>query len=153
MITTKIRTLLKQGVKFIWTPEHQDEFDKVIKSLSDLDKLEPFDPQNELYTLVDASLCGLGFILFQKDKNGRLSILKAGSTSLKHAQVRWAILELELLTVKYMLNKCHFYTAWATKTIVIYLDCKGLKQYQTHDISDIDNRRLFMIKSDLMTYD
>ena len=39
MITTKIRTLLKQGVKFIWTPEHQDKFNKVIKSLSDLDKL------------------------------------------------------------------------------------------------------------------
>ena len=52
-----------------------------------------------------------------------------------------------------MLNKCHFYTAWASKTIVIYSDCKGLKQYQTRDISDIDNRRLFTIKSDLMTYD
>ena len=48
MITTKIRTLLRQGVKFIWTPKHQDEFDKVTKSLSDLDKLEPFDPQNKL---------------------------------------------------------------------------------------------------------
>ena len=124
----------------------------MIKSLSDLDKLEPFDPQNELYALVDDRLCGLGFILFQKDKNGRLSILKAGSTSLKHAQVRWAIPELELLAVKYLLNKCHFYTAWATKTIIVYSDCKGLKQYQTRDILDIDNHRLFMIKSDLMTY-
>ena len=73
------------------------------------------------------------------------SILQAGSTSLKHAQVRWAIPELELLAVKYMLNKCHFYTAWATKTILVYSDCKGLKQYQTRDISDIDNHRLFMI--------
>ena len=45
MITTEIRTLLRQGVKFIWTPEHQDEFNKVIKSLSDLDKLKPFDPK------------------------------------------------------------------------------------------------------------
>ena len=85
MIRTKIRTLHKQGV---WTPEHQDKFNKVIKSLSDLDKLEPFDPKNELYALMDASLCGLGFILFQKDKNGRSSILQASSTSLKHAQVR-----------------------------------------------------------------
>ena len=102
MIRTKIRTLLKTGVKFVWTPDHQAEFDKVIQSLSDLEKLEPY--------------C-------------RSSILQAGSTSLKHAQVRWAIPELELLAVKFMLNKCHFYTAWATKTIVIYSDCKGLKQY------------------------
>ena len=44
MITTKIQTLLQKGVKFIWTPQHQAEFDKVIESLSNLDKLEPFDP-------------------------------------------------------------------------------------------------------------
>ena len=31
MITTKIRTLLKTGVKFEWTPEHQDEFNKIIQ--------------------------------------------------------------------------------------------------------------------------
>ena len=72
--------------------------------------------------------------------------------SLKHAQVRWAIPELELLACKFMLNKCHFYTAWASKPIIIYSDCQGLKQYQTRDIADIDNQRLFRIKSDLMTY-
>ena len=51
-----------------------------------------------------------------------------------------------------MLNKCHFYTAWASKPIIIYSDCQGLKQNQSRDIADIDNRRLFKIKSDLMTY-
>ena len=51
-----------------------------------------------------------------------------------------------------MLNKCHFFTAWASKPIIIYSDCQGLKQYQSRDIADIDNRRLFKIKSDLMTY-
>ena len=117
-----------------------------------LQKLEPYDPNIDLYVLVDASLMGLGFILFQKDSKGRSSILQAGSTSLKHAQVRWAIPELELLAAKYMLNKCHFYTAWASKPIIIYSDCQGLKNYQTRDIADIDNKRLFSIKSDLMAY-
>ena len=117
-----------------------------------LEKLTPYDPKNDLFALVDASLLGLGFILFQKDSNGRSSILQAGLTSLKHAQVRWAIPELELLECKFMLNKCHFFTAWASKPIIIYSDCKGLKQYQSRDIADIDNRRLFKIKSDLMTY-
>ena len=87
MITTKIRTLLKTGVKFEWTPEHKLEFRKITNSLSSLEKLEPYNPENQLFALVDASLMGLGFILFQKDKNGRSSILQAGSTSLKHAQV------------------------------------------------------------------
>ena len=48
MITTKIRSLLCKGAKFIWSDDHQAEFDKVIASLSDLDKLEPFDPKNEI---------------------------------------------------------------------------------------------------------
>ena len=100
MITTKIRTLLKTGVKFEWTPEHELEFRKITNSLSSLEKLEPYNPENHLFALVDASLIGLGFILFQKDNNGRSSILQAGSTSLKHAQVRWAIPELELLACK-----------------------------------------------------
>ena len=99
-----------------------------------------------------ATLNGLGFILFKKDSRGRSSVLQAGSTSLKHAQVRWNIPELELLAVKYMLNKCNFYSAWTSKTIIIYSDCSGLKQYQLIDISDIDKCRMFMIKSDIMQY-
>ena len=85
MIMTKIRGSLKNGVKFEWTPEHELEFRKIIESLSNLEKLEPYNPENELFALVDASLMGLGFILFQKGINGRSSILQAGSTSLKHA--------------------------------------------------------------------
>merc|ERR1712240_104711 len=152
MTTTKIRTLLRTGVKFNWTSDHDIEFRKIIDSLSTLEKLTPYDPKNDLFALVDASLLGLGFILFQKDPEGRSSILQVGSTSLKHAQVRWAIPELELLACKFMLNKCHYFTAWASKPIIIYSDCQGLKQYQTRDIADIDNRRLFKIKSDLMIY-
>ena len=56
MITTKIRTLTWKGAKFIWTSDHQAEFDKVIASLSDLNKLEPFNTENELFALVHASL-------------------------------------------------------------------------------------------------
>ena len=40
MITTKIRTLLMTGVKFEWKNEHQIEFNKIIESLSTLEKLE-----------------------------------------------------------------------------------------------------------------
>ena len=38
-ITTNIRSLLYKGVKFCWSEDHQAEFDKVIASLSNLDKL------------------------------------------------------------------------------------------------------------------
>ena len=48
MITTKIRSLLHKGVKFIWSKDHQDEFHKVIDSLSNLNILEPFNPDNNI---------------------------------------------------------------------------------------------------------
>ena len=83
-----IRYLLYKGVKFIWSDDHQSEFDKVIASLSNLDKLEPYDPQNEMFALVDALVAGLGFVLFQKDSKWRYSILQVSSTSLKHAEIR-----------------------------------------------------------------
>ena len=38
------------------------------------------------------------------------------------------------------------------KPITIYSDCSGLKQYQSRDISDIDNRCMVLIKSDIMMY-
>ena len=126
--------------------------DKVKESLSDLNKLEPFNTENELMALVDASLLGLGFVLFQKDSNGRTSLLQAGSTNLKHAQVRWSMPELELLAVKHMLNKCNFYTAHSSKPIIVYSDCSGLKHFQMRDISDIDNKRMATIKCDIMHY-
>ena len=88
MITKKIRSLLYKGVKFCWSEDHQSKFDKVIASLSNLDKLKPYNPKNNMFMFVDASLAGLGFILFKKDSKGRSSILQAGSTSLKHAQIR-----------------------------------------------------------------
>ena len=66
MTTTKIRTLLKTGVKFEWNQEHSLEFNKINESLSKLEKLTPYDPKNDLFALVDTSLLGLGFILFQK---------------------------------------------------------------------------------------
>ena len=51
-----------------------------------------------------------------------------------------------------MLNKYYFYTAWSIRPITIYSDCSGLKQYQLKDISNIDNKRIFNIKSDIMHY-
>ena len=123
-----------------------------MNSRANLDKLEPYNPENKLFALVDAGKLGLGFILLQKDSEGRSSILQAGSTSLKHAQVRWNIPELELLAVKYMLNKCSHYTLWSAKPIIIYSNCSGLKQYKNRDISDIDNRRIALIKSDIMVF-
>ena len=45
-----------------------------------------------------------------------------------------------------------FLHSQSSKPILVYSDCSGLKQYQLKDISDIDNKRMFNIKSDIMHY-
>ena len=66
-------------------PQHQSKFYTILNSLTNLDNLTPYNPENKLFTLMHASKLGLGFILMQKHNKGRSSILQAGSTSLKHA--------------------------------------------------------------------
>ena len=72
--------------------------------------------------MTDASINGLGFVLFQKDTERKTSLVQVGSTCLKNAQVRWHPSELELLAVQYCLKKCHFYTAHSDNPIEILSD-------------------------------
>ena len=61
MLTPKLRGLLnKKNVKFEWTSEHQEEYDRVMESYSNLEKLQPYKPGNRIFGLTDASYQGLG---------------------------------------------------------------------------------------------
>jgi len=89
MTTNKLRGLTNKGTKFHWTEHHQREFDYVIQNLTKLKYLQPYKQGNTLHAMTDASINGLGFVLFQKDSDGKTSIIQVGSTCLKNAQVRW----------------------------------------------------------------
>ena len=78
MITTKIRSLLYKGIKFVWSDDLKAQFDKVIASLSNLDKLEPYNPQNDMFALVDASLA------FHLHFTGWLHFPEACSDKMEH---------------------------------------------------------------------
>ena len=84
MTTTKLRSLLVKDSIFHWTEAHQQEFNSVKETLNSLEFLRLYCRGNEMYALTDASLSGLGFVLLQKDGNGKSSILQVGSTGLKH---------------------------------------------------------------------
>ena len=75
MTTNKLRGLTNKGVKFHWTEHHQREFDYVVQNLTKLEYLQPFKQGNTLHAMTDASINYLGFILFQKDSEGKASIV------------------------------------------------------------------------------
>ena len=152
MTTNKLRSLTNKGTKFCWTEHHQREFHYVLQNLTKLEYLQPFKKGNTLHAMTDASLNGLGFVLFQKDSAGKCSIVQVGSTCLKNAQAKWHPSELELLAIQYCLKKCHFYTAHCDNVIEILSDCSGLKNFQLQDITQIQNTRMLNIKANLQIY-
>merc|ERR1712240_941503 len=152
MTTNKIRGLISKGSKFHWTDLHQQEFDHIIENLTKLEYLQPYKQGNTLHAMTNASINGLGFVLFQKDSKGKVSIIQVGSTYLKNAQVRWHPSELELLAIQYCLIKCHFYTAHNDHPVEILSDCSGLKDFQLQDITNIQNTWLLNIKANLQIY-
>ena len=121
----------------------------MIQNLTKLEYLQLYKQGNTLHAMTDASINGLGCVLFQKDREGKTSIIKVGSTCLKNAQVRWHPSELELLAIQYCLKKCHFYTAHSDSPVEILSDCSGLKDSQLQDITQIQNTRLLNIKANL----
>ncbi len=126
-----MRLLTHKHNKFQWTDVHQREFENIVANFGNLEYLRPYDPSNQLLCLTDASYLGLGFILFQKDKDGKYSIVMVGSTSFKNAQSRWYPTELELLAIYYYLSRCHYMTANTKLPIVVYSDCSGLRNSWT----------------------
>jgi hypothetical protein len=92
-------------VHFEWGSEQQKAFDAIRTHLLSEPVLAPFDPQALLTVATNASNTGLGGVLLQNDRP-----VMFVAQSLTAAESRYAAIEKELLAVRFVLNRCHFYT-------------------------------------------
>ncbi|WP_416879625.1 reverse transcriptase family protein, partial [Litorimonas sp.] len=107
----RLWVLLTKNTPFVWTAEHQADFEKMKDSLSEAVSLKPFDQSKKTVLITDASkLHGIGFILIQLDEQERVSVIQCGSASLNAAEKNYSVIELELLGITYGLQKTAFYT-------------------------------------------
>ena len=95
---------------------------------------------------------GLAFILLQKKDNRHWGILQVGSSTLKGSQQNWYPSELELLAVDYLFTKKHFITYSTAHSITIFLDCSGLKNFESMDLHYIKNKRFMAIRESIQCY-
>ena len=73
-----LRTLSNKNTKFVWLPEHTEEFERLKRLVTDISVLSPFDPSLPLHLMTDASReGGLGLILMQLNGD-RNNILECG---------------------------------------------------------------------------
>ena len=127
--------------KFVWNEDHQKEFDKLKKEISNLGFLSPFDVTKDMSIVVDASKeGGLGYMLYQEsdsDPNER-HIIQMASTGLTKSQHNCSTTELELLGFVWSLTHAKGYTT-GNNLITIHTDHSALAHLSTKSLADIKN--------------
>jgi transposase InsO family protein len=100
-----IRRIQSKRVLFAWGEDQQKAFEAIRHHLLTEPVLAPFDPNVPLTVATDASNTGLGGVLLQNDRP-----VMFVARSLSPAETRYAAIEKELLAVRFVLERCHFYT-------------------------------------------
>eukprot|EP00117_Sycon_ciliatum_P027910 scpid26178/ scgid22563/ Retrovirus-related Pol polyprotein from transposon opus; Protease; Reverse transcriptase; Endonuclease len=124
--TAPVRTLAKRE-PFVADNSLWMEFNTLKEeAASRLLRLSFFDvtPTRETAISVDASPCGLGAILWQKDNHGRFQPVSCASRALKDPETRYSQLEREMLAVVFGLVKFRQFVLG--RQVIVFTDHKPL---------------------------
>ena len=135
-----MRTLLKQNVPFLWTADTERSFQKIKSMMSDQCNLSSFHMDWWTELITDASYLGLGFVLIQRDDNGKWHLIWCGSCSLTSAQTRYAPIMLELLAAIWGITSCAFYLR-GIRSFTLRTDHKPLVGLMKKDLRDLTKRQ------------
>ena len=103
-----MRILLKKDVKWDWSPELDEDFEKLKKEITEAPCLAHFDPKRDNYITTDACNTGLGATLWQKEGEVFRPVAFA-SIFLTDCEKKYAINELELLGALWGLEYSRYY--------------------------------------------
>ena len=117
--------LLRKDIKFEWTAECQDSFDKVKEYLTSSPILAIYNPQKECFLYTDASRLGIGAVLQQEQSDGKLHPIAYFSRKLYDYQQRYDVTQLECLEIVESIEYWHFYLYH--KKFTIFSDHQALK--------------------------
>ena len=103
--TVHLRNLLKKGTKFVWSSEHQKEFDD-IKSVILSPNVILYHPDwsKPFQVETDASRFGIGLVLTQEN-NGSIRPVRFASRAFNNTESRWETMHQELYAVKWRLEQ------------------------------------------------
>ncbi|GBN83835.1 Retrovirus-related Pol polyprotein from transposon 17.6 [Araneus ventricosus] len=105
-----LHQLLKKDVKFNWTNECQDAFDKLKETLTTKPVLNLYNPDvTSLTNFCDAPQKSVGAVLKQPDASDVLHPIAYHSRTLRDYEKNYAITELECLAIVDALDKFYYY--------------------------------------------
>ena len=150
-MSVDMRELLKKNRAWLWLPSMQAEFENLKNVLTSDLVVKPFDPSLETFLVTDAArLFGLGFGLFQKGPE-RNHLIQCGSCSLSDCQRRYAVVELEMLGVKWAIRKLDYFLR-GLPMFTVWTDHRPLEGIFQKEIFQIDNPRIQRMRETLTPY-
>jgi hypothetical protein len=109
LLTAPLSDLLKKGVKFEWTEEHQKAFENIKKLVIEAVELNIPIPGKAYVLETDASNVGLGALLFQEFGEDGLKLVACNSRKLNEHERNYPTHEKELLAIVWALKTWRHY--------------------------------------------
>lgn len=128
-IAAPLTRLLKNGQSFVWTPEHQNAFERLRKHLVSKPVLKLFDPRDETELHTDASSSGLAGMLLQRDQTNALRLVYCVSRRTNPDEENYHSSRLELLAVVWSISRLRPLLLGLRFTIVT--DCSAITYLKT----------------------
>ena len=88
-----------------WRPEQQEAFDAPQESCISAPILNYPNPEKSFILHTDASLDGLGAVLYRKDENGQVRVIAYASRFLSKSENNYAAHRLEFLALKWAITE------------------------------------------------
>ena len=119
-------TLLHDYVKFQWTPELEKIFQNVKNAMTADTELTIPNTTHPFFITVDASLVGLGAVLFQMNEENKMKVISYNSRILNTQEQKLSTLDRELLAIVYALQLYEFLIIGSPHPIYLFTDHKPL---------------------------
>ena len=143
--------LLQVKNDYLWNALHEDAFNKAKEILTTAPILAFYDQSRPTRLTTDACRHGLGFVLQQEHK-GSWHIVQAGSRFLTDTETRYAVIELEMLSVAWAAQKCRIFLAGLPTFTVITDHSPLVPILNSHRLDEIENPRLQRLRTRLLAY-
>ncbi|XP_063544559.1 uncharacterized protein K02A2.6-like [Cydia strobilella] len=125
-VLSPLYDLLKKGVKWCWTKEHDRAFVAIKECLASEQVLAHFNPAADIVLTVDAGPCGLGAILSQIEADGTERPISFASRTLNAAEKRYSQLQKEATSIIFGIRRYHQYLYGRAVPFTLRTDHKPL---------------------------
>ena len=103
-----LSAMTHKHVKFRWTNELEKHYENIKRKVEKAEWLRHPDWNKEFFVVCDASCAGIGGMLAQMDKNGRLQPVEFCSKTFNTTQQNWHVSEQEIYAVIYLVEKWRY---------------------------------------------